>query len=85
MSDPAKYRTKEELESYKQKDPIEMVRKAILKGKMATEDDLSAINQKIKERVLQAVKYAEESEYPNPEEAYHDVYAQTDYPFLEDK
>ena len=84
MSDPAKYRTKEELEEYKQKDPIEMVRKAILANKFASEDDLSAINQKIKERVLQAVKYAEESEFPEPEEAYHDVYAQTDYPFLAD-
>lgn len=84
MSDPAKYRTKEEVETYKQKDPIEMVRKDILEGKLYSEQDLANIDQKVKEKVLQAVKYAEESEYPAAEEAYQDVYAQTDYPFLAD-
>jgi len=84
MSDPAKYRTKEELESYKEKDPIEMVRKEILDSKMATEKDLAEIGERIKEKIAVAVKYAEESAYPDPKEAYHDVYAQSDYPFLVD-
>ncbi len=84
MSDPAKYRTKEELEAYKQKDPIEMVRKKILDEKMATEKDLAAIGEKIKEKIALAVSYAEESDYPDASEAYQDVYAQTDYPYLID-
>jgi len=82
MSDPAKYRTKEELEEYKAKDPIEQVRDTILGSKLATEKDLEAIDQKIKVIVEASVKFAEESPYPNPEEAFKDVYAEPDYPFI---
>lgn len=84
MSDPAKYRTKEEVESYKQKDPVEMVRKEILSKKLATENELTTIDQKVKEEVSLCVKFAEESAYPAPENAYTDVYADPAYPFLED-
>lgn len=82
MSDPAKYRTKEELEEYKLKDPIEQVRATILKNKYATEKELEQINKEIKEIVAESVKFAEESDFPAPEEAYNDVYAQKDYPFI---
>ena len=82
MSDPQKYRTKDELEQYKQRDPIENVRATILKEKLATEDDLAAIDQKIKGIVDESVKFAEESPYPGPEEAFRDVYMQKDYPFI---
>jgi len=84
MSDPAKYRTKEEVEAYKSRDPIEQVRKLILEGKVATEKDLEAIDSQIKEKVAESVKFAEESAFPDPSEAYKDVYAQSDYPYLED-
>jgi pyruvate dehydrogenase E1 component alpha subunit len=82
MSDPAKYRTKEELEEYKAKDPIEQVRDTILSKKLATEKELEAIDAKIKIEVDASVKFAEESPYPEPEEAYKDVYAEPDYPFI---
>ncbi|MEQ6121489.1 pyruvate dehydrogenase (acetyl-transferring) E1 component subunit alpha [Reichenbachiella sp. MALMAid0571] len=84
MSDPAKYRTKEEVEAYKSRDPIEQVRHLILDGKIATEKDLEAIDNQIKEKVEESVKFAEESAFPDPSEAYKDVYAQSDYPYLED-
>ncbi|HYG41017.1 MAG TPA: pyruvate dehydrogenase (acetyl-transferring) E1 component subunit alpha [Cytophagales bacterium] len=84
MSDPAKYRTKEELEDYKSKDPIEQVKASILKYGFATEQELEEIDNKIKERVLEAVKFAEDSPYPSPEEAFKDVYVQKDYPFITD-
>ena len=84
MSDPAKYRTKEEVEEYKQRDPIEQVRKAILDNKLATEQDLDDIAAKIKETVLDSVKFAEESAFPDPSEAFKDVYVQHDYPYLKD-
>ncbi|MFW5762124.1 MAG: pyruvate dehydrogenase (acetyl-transferring) E1 component subunit alpha, partial [Cyclobacteriaceae bacterium] len=58
MSDPAKYRTKEELEQYKLRDPIEQVRKRLLDNKMATEDDLNKIENKIKKEVEDSVKFA---------------------------
>jgi pyruvate dehydrogenase E1 component alpha subunit len=84
MSDPAKYRTKEELEEYKAKDPIEQVRQTILKNKYATEEELEKITDKIKEQVAESVKFAEESEWPDPAEIYNDVYAENDYPFVVD-
>jgi len=82
MSDPAKYRSKEEVEDYKKKDPIEVVRKTILDGKMATDKQLEAIDEKIKAQVEESVKFAEESNYPDPAEAFRDVYAEPDYPYV---
>jgi len=82
MSDPAKYRTKEELESYKSKDPIEQVKATILSNKYATEEQLEKIDKQIKEVVEASVKFAEESPYPSPDEAFKDVYVQTDYPYI---
>lgn len=82
MSDPAKYRTKEELESYKSKDPLEQVRVTILNNKFATEEQLEKIDKKIKEEVEASVKFAEESPYPSANEAFKDVYVQGDYPYI---
>lgn len=84
MSDPQKYRTKEEVEEYKQRDPIEQVRKTILEKKLATDKDLEVIEQKVNAQVDESVKFAEESKYPDPSEALHDIYAQADYPFIMD-
>lgn len=82
MSDPQKYRTKEEVEEYKKRDPIEQVRATILENNLATEADLEAIEQKIKEIVAESVRFSEESAFPDPKEAYTDVYVQPDYPFV---
>ena len=83
MSDPAKYRTKEEVEEYKQKDPIQQVKTAILKNKVATQKQLDEIDAKIKQTVLECVEFSEQSAFPDPKEAYTDVYADPDYPFIE--
>ena len=82
MSDPAKYRTKEELEEYKNQDPIEQVKQVILKKKWSTEDELKEIDKEIKEEVQKAVDFAEESPWPDPSEAYTDNYVENDYPFV---
>lgn len=82
MSDPAKYRSKEELNDYKDRDPIEYVKGKILENKWASEEELKAIDKKIKEEVEECVKFAEESPYPDASEAYKDVYVQEDYPFI---
>jgi len=82
MSDPAKYRSKEEVAEYKGKDPIEQVREKILSSKWATEEELKAIDTQIKSRVEATVKFAEESPYPDPSEAFKDVYVQEDYPYI---
>ena len=82
MSDPQKYRTKEEVEQWKSRDPLEMVRDRILTNGIATEADLDVIDAKIKAVVEASVKFAEESPYPQPEAAFEDVYMDAEYPFL---
>src|SRR6478609_4270909 len=74
ISDPQKYRTKEEVEEYKQKDPIEQVLKTILDNKYATQEEIDAINNRVTESVNQSVKFAEESPWPNDDEVLKDVY-----------
>ncbi|CAH0996975.1 Acetoin:2,6-dichlorophenolindophenol oxidoreductase subunit alpha [Emticicia aquatica] len=82
MSDPQKYRTKEEVEQWKMRDPLEMVRHRILTNGIATEEELDVIDAKVKEVVEASVKFAEESPYPTPEAAFEDVYMDAEYPFL---
>ncbi|MFN4234196.1 MAG: pyruvate dehydrogenase (acetyl-transferring) E1 component subunit alpha [Bacteroidia bacterium] len=82
MSDPAKYRTKEEVEEYKQKDPIEQVLATIRKNKYATEQEIVAIEERVKQQVEESVKFAEDSPFPAAEDLYKDVYVQADYPFI---
>lgn len=82
MSDAAKYRTKEELESYKKLDPIETTAATIIEKGYATEADLETIAKKIKAIVQECVEFAEKSPWPDDSELYTDIYTQTDYPFL---
>jgi pyruvate dehydrogenase E1 component alpha subunit len=84
MSDPQKYRTKEEVEGYKQRDPIEVIRMRILDKKLATEADLDAIDKKVLSQVDESVKFAEESPFPDASEALQDIYKDANYPFILD-
>ncbi|WP_109832442.1 pyruvate dehydrogenase (acetyl-transferring) E1 component subunit alpha [Reichenbachiella versicolor] len=83
MSDPAKYRTKEEVEEYKQRDPIQQVKAAILEQGFATEEELNKIDADIKERVKECVTFAEESPFPPAADAYTDIYMDPSYPYVE--
>ncbi len=77
MSDPAKYRTREEVQKVReQSDPIEHVRELLLTGKYAAEDDLKAIDKEIKEIVNQAAEFSKESPEPSVEELWTDIYAE---------
>ena len=84
MSDPAKYRTKEELEDYKAKDPVELARETILKEKYADQAWIEEVEAKVKATVDQAVKFAEESPWPEASELYKDVYMTENYPYVMD-
>ncbi len=84
MSDPAKYRTREEVDKYRKKDPIEQVKVEILKSKIASKKEIESIDEKIKSTVEEAVKFAEESPLPDASEALHDVYKEPNYPFTTD-
>jgi pyruvate dehydrogenase E1 component alpha subunit len=82
MSDPQKYRTREEVEEYKQRDPIEQVKQTILDNKILTEEKLAEIDKRVKQQVDDSVKFAEESPWPDGQKAFEDVYMQEDYPFV---
>jgi len=84
VSDPQKYRTKDEVEEYKNQDPITKVTKTILDNNFATEAELKAIDDKITLIVDASVKFAEESPWPDDSEVYKDVYIDQNYPFIVD-
>ncbi len=76
MSDPAKYRTKEEVAEYKSQDPIQQCKAVILERQYATEDQLKELDKNIKARVVQSVKFSEESPYPEPDQIFTEVYVE---------
>ena len=76
MSDPAKYRTREEVQKIKdEKDPIDHIREMITQGNHATDEDLKAIDKEIKKTVSEAADFATNSPEPALEELYTDIYA----------
>jgi pyruvate dehydrogenase E1 component alpha subunit len=76
MSDPAKYRTREEVQKMREeRDAIEHVREMLLQGGHATEDDLKAIDKEIKAIVNASADFARESPEPALDELWPDIYA----------
>jgi pyruvate dehydrogenase E1 component alpha subunit len=76
MSDPAKYRTREEVQDMReQRDPIELVRKRLLAAGRATEDELKEIDREVRARVTEAAEFAQSDPEPDPSELYTDVTA----------
>ena len=84
VSDPQKYRTKEEVDEYKAKDPLTKVANTILENNFATQEDLDAIDAKISKVVDDSVTFAEESPWPDDSEVVKDVYLDENYPFIVD-
>ena len=74
MSDPAKYRTKEEVENYKETDPIEIVKSEMLKKKIATAKQIEEVNKNTINEIKEAAEFALNSNYPDDSELYTDVY-----------
>ena len=84
MSDPQKYRSKDEVAKYKDQDPLTSVLNTIYENKYATEAQIQEIAKQVKAQVEESVKFAEESPLPDASELYKDVYMQEDYPFVMD-
>ena len=75
MSDPAKYRTRDEVEQTReQRDPIEFLKKHILEGKILTEAEIKAIEEKVELEVEECVQFSINSSEPDLKELYTDVY-----------
>ena len=76
MSDPAKYRTREEVQKMREeRDAIENIRSILLTGKHASEDDLKSIDKEIKKIVNESAEFAKASPEPELDELYTDIYA----------
>lgn len=84
MSDPAKYRTKEEMDEYKLKDPLETTLVKLKSTFGITDKEIEKISERVKDKVADAVKFAEESPFPDASEALKDIYVEEDYPFILD-
>ncbi|HZS47473.1 MAG TPA: pyruvate dehydrogenase (acetyl-transferring) E1 component subunit alpha [Blastocatellia bacterium] len=78
ISDPAHghYRTKEEVEEYKQRDPIKTFTAMLIEHEMINENDVKDIESRVRSEVDEAVRFADESPIPPAEELYTDVYIQ---------
>ena len=82
VSDPGKYRTKDELNEYKAQDPVKTTEEKIISEKIATVKEIQAIKDRLTKELDDAVAFAESSEFPLSSELYDDNYVQEDYPFL---
>jgi pyruvate dehydrogenase E1 component alpha subunit len=83
MSDPQKYRSKDEVEEYKDKDPILHALSVLQANQWISEAELESIDQAIKDEVEEAVDFAENSPYPEASALYEYVYSEPNYPFIE--
>ncbi len=84
MSDPQKYRTKEELHEWMEKDPIDHVLDVIKENKWLTDKKIKEIQDWVKKEVQESIEFAENSPYPEAHELYEDVYVEENYPFIKE-
>ncbi|HZH00572.1 MAG TPA: thiamine pyrophosphate-dependent enzyme, partial [Flavisolibacter sp.] len=84
VSDPQKYRTKEEVEEYKAKDPIVALLSTIRENQFASDEEIAEINRRVDVAVTESVRFAEESPWPNDDEVLKDIYIDQNYPFITD-
>lgn len=75
ISDPAKYRTKDELEKFKSQDPITVLYKKMKDASLISEDEFKKLDTRVKDQVQEAVDFAENSDEPALETLYEDIYA----------
>ncbi len=82
VSDPANYRTKDELEKKKSEDAIIRLKSYLIDNDLSSNDELDEIDEEVKQEVLDAIEFSDNSPLPDLEAIYDDVYVQEDYPFL---
>lgn len=75
VADPGQYRTKEEIEEWRKRDPIVRMERYLKENLFITDDDLIAIRDEVNAKVQEAVDFAESSPFPPPDALYEDVYA----------
>jgi len=75
ISDPGNYRTKEEIEEWRKRDPITRIENYLRENGMAADDEIKRVYDEVAAQIQGAVDFAEESPFPPPEALYEDVYA----------
>ena len=75
MSDPGNYRTREEIAKFQERDPIVLFKDSLQAAKVLTDKDFDQIEKEAVEATAAALKFAEESPFPQESELYTDVYA----------
>jgi pyruvate dehydrogenase E1 component alpha subunit len=76
MGDPLRYRTKDEVEKWREDDAIGILERHLLAEKLVTKDDLEAIDRQVEQEIEDAVQFAEESPLPEPEELFNNIYVE---------
>lgn len=84
MSDPQKYRSKQEVEEWIEKDPITHCLEVIKSNKWMTEKEIQEVEDWVKKEVEECVEFAENSPYPEAHELYEDIYKEPNYPYIKE-
>ncbi len=76
-----KYRTKEELKEYEKLDPVERIKNYLLDEDIADQEKIDSIQDEVEDEVMEAIDFAEESEFPDKDALYDHMFVEDDYPF----
>lgn len=82
MSDPQKYRSKQEVEEWMQHDPIDHCLNVIKENKWMTAKEIAEVEEWVKKEVAESVEFAENSPYPEGKDLYEDIYQEPNYPYI---
>lgn len=82
MSDPQKYRSKEEVADWMEQDPIEHCLRVIQENKWMTVKEIEGVEEWVKKEVQESVDFAENSPYPEGKDLYEDIYVEPNYPYI---
>ena len=82
MSDPQKYRTKDEVAHWMEQDPIQHCLNVIQENNWMSDKEITAVQDWVKNEVAECVEFAENSPYPEGKELYEDVYKEENYPYI---
>jgi pyruvate dehydrogenase E1 component alpha subunit len=76
MGDPLRYRTKDEVEKWRENDPIGILERHLLNEEEVAQDELDSIDEEVEKIINEAVEFAEESPLPAPEDLFKDIYVE---------
>ena len=76
MGDPLRYRTKDEVKKWREDDPIGVFERYLINEELAASEELEAIDTLVDQEIDEAVRFAEESPLPEPDQLFTDIYVE---------